>query len=68
MLEAAQPTPPTVTEFLTVLRGVLDLQEATGASSELFGGPYRVSHPVSGEIEVHMDRLKPYMPTVEGNS
>ena len=29
-------------------------------------GRYKISHPVSGEMEVHMDRLKPYMPTLEG--
>ena len=29
-------------------------------------GRYKISHPVSGELEVHMDRLKPYMPTLEG--
>ena len=32
MLEAAQPAPPTVADFLTVLRGVIDPQAATGAS------------------------------------
>ena len=31
-------------------------------------GRYKISHPVSGEMEVHMDRLKPYMPTLEGDS
>ena len=29
-------------------------------------GRYKFSHPVSGELEVHMDCLKPYMPTLEG--
>ena len=29
-------------------------------------GQYKISHLVSGELDVHMDRLKPYMPTLEG--
>ena len=32
------------------------------------GGRYKISHPVAGDLEVHMDRLKPYMPTLEGES
>ena len=28
-------------------------------------GRYKISHPVAVEMEVHMDRLKPYMPTLE---
>ena len=31
-------------------------------------GRYKISHPVAGELEVHMDRLKPYMPTLEGDA
>ena len=31
-------------------------------------GRYKISHPVAGEQEVHMDRLKPYMPTLEGDA
>ena len=34
----------------------------------IVGGRYKISHPVAGELEVHMDRLKPYMPTLEGEA
>ena len=41
MVEAAQPAPPSVTEFLTVWRGVIDPQTATGASTKLFGQMFK---------------------------
>ena len=35
---------------------------------DIIEGRYKILHPVSGEMDVHMDRLKPYMPTMNGDS
>ena len=56
MLEAAQPAPPTVADFLTVLRRVIDPQAATGASSKLFGQMFKdkaVAAKPKGSVGVH---------------
>ena len=61
MLEAAQPTPPTVADFVTVLRGVIDPQTATGASSKLFGQIFKdkeVAGKPKGSVGVHKSSIK----------
>ena len=56
MLEAAQPAPPTVADFLTVLRGAIDPQAAAGASAKLFGQMFKdkaVAGKPKGSVGVH---------------
>ena len=61
MVEAAQPAPPSVTEFLTVLRGVIDPQTATGASTKLFGQMFKdnaLAAKPKGLVGVHKCSIK----------
>ena len=61
MLEAAQPAPPIVADFLTVLRGVIDPRAATGASSKLFGQMFNnktVAAKPQGSVGVHKSSIK----------
>ena len=61
MLEAAQPALPTVADFLTVLRGVIDPHAATGASAKLFGQMFKdkaVAAKPKGSVRVHKSSIK----------
>ena len=61
MLEAAQPALPTVADFLTVLRGVMDPHTAAGTSAKLFGQMFKdkaVAGKPKGSARVHKSSIR----------